>query len=283
MIDDKAELKRRVLNKYIERGWSLATIERVALRKGLTLPIIEPKPSDPQESYPDPAMYDPMTVTDWSLAMAIAWICWRTPAAVQRCWNAFRGEHLTWTYYNYSGWVLKPWGFMSLDRMSYYEATESPPIMSLTAGRQSLWEALTHDEMKATAVEATTGKVLQVAPFEWSKLEPTIHREDQATDCLSDRHTPTKEKYRDLTLLRRDVVSVWPEVFVPASAKRRTSRQNVIAAVAELINKNPTAPQGQADALAVKLGANRDSVRAAWKLAREKQGKPAKVGRPRKK
>ena len=44
---------------------------------------------EPFAHSPDPATYDPMADPDWTLAMATAWIIWRTPDAVRSVWERF--------------------------------------------------------------------------------------------------------------------------------------------------------------------------------------------------
>jgi hypothetical protein len=50
----------------------------------------------PFETTPDPARYDPMTESRWTLVMAIAWIAWRDIKYVQECGSEFSSKCTIW-------------------------------------------------------------------------------------------------------------------------------------------------------------------------------------------
>lgn len=56
---------------------------------------------EPFDYQPDPAGFDPMSLEEWSLAMATAWIIWRTPADVCRAWEPYATECRTWHRIDY--------------------------------------------------------------------------------------------------------------------------------------------------------------------------------------
>ena len=56
---------------------------------------------EPFDYQPDPAGFDPMSLEEWSLAMATAWIIWRTPADVCRAWEPYATECRTWHSIDY--------------------------------------------------------------------------------------------------------------------------------------------------------------------------------------
>jgi hypothetical protein len=50
----------------------------------------------PLAPVPDPASYNPMCETGWTLVMAIAWILWRSPRKVCEFWDTYRRECWDW-------------------------------------------------------------------------------------------------------------------------------------------------------------------------------------------
>jgi hypothetical protein len=43
-----------------------------------------------------PAEFEPMTQSYWTLAMALAWIIWRTPEKAREYWDDWRSASLAW-------------------------------------------------------------------------------------------------------------------------------------------------------------------------------------------
>ena len=56
----------------------------------------ESKNLPPFVSEPDPTLFDPMDEPDWTPAMAVAWIIWRTPEAVREYWDEYREKCTIW-------------------------------------------------------------------------------------------------------------------------------------------------------------------------------------------
>ena len=56
---------------------------------------------EPFQYQPDPAGFDPMSLEEWTFAMATAWIIWRTPADVCRAWEPYATECRTWHSIDY--------------------------------------------------------------------------------------------------------------------------------------------------------------------------------------
>ena len=50
----------------------------------------------PLARVPDPASYNPMCETWWTLVMAIAWIAWRSPRKVCKFCDTYRRECCDW-------------------------------------------------------------------------------------------------------------------------------------------------------------------------------------------
>jgi hypothetical protein len=59
----------------------------------LGLPTLAPQP--------DPANFNPMGETWWTLPMALAWIAWRSPREVLEAWDPYRTE--CWDWHSESG------------------------------------------------------------------------------------------------------------------------------------------------------------------------------------
>ena len=95
--------------RYVKRAWWMrALIERDVLRGKKTPDEAEQWLAEknavadiklrlpPFAATPDLVRFDPMAEKDWTLAMAAAWIIWRTPEAVREHWNDYRFECKEW-------------------------------------------------------------------------------------------------------------------------------------------------------------------------------------------
>lgn len=116
----------------------------------------------PFKSNPDPARFDPMIRADWTLAMAAAWIIWRTPSTVREQWNDYIFQCKEWRRRKgnladgrtWEGWELRNRNLVSLHDV-IHEASEFDPAkmkLSATKALDALWDYLTRGKVEATAI-----------------------------------------------------------------------------------------------------------------------------------
>jgi hypothetical protein len=81
---------------------------------------------EPFELHPDPTDFDPIKEATWSLVMALAWIMWRTPAAVREMWNVYRE--------GFRFWVPRSWQVPGgpIHKGYFIETKDSAALMDLT-------------------------------------------------------------------------------------------------------------------------------------------------------
>ena len=80
--DPRDEILRRAMDGELTPEQAEAEAERLGL-----LPL---------SREPDKAHYDPMREPWWTLAMAAAWIIWRTPDAVREVWPDYTTGFWRW-------------------------------------------------------------------------------------------------------------------------------------------------------------------------------------------
>ncbi|UVK55108.1 hypothetical protein DBIPINDM_001599 [Mesorhizobium sp. AR02] len=200
------------------------------------------------KTFPDPAQFDPMSLPTWTLVMAVAWISWRTPAAVRECWNDYRGKFADWSQHDWKipsetgepelikGWALAPRNRMTLEGLAIrhvitdqlYANPQNPTTAwfsglsqdsemlekspSIEAALEQLWQRLAGEALTATALKGSSGgRPVQIPSHEWPYLDRTI--DDQL--CL--KETPLEVEYRDVTFRSADLCRIWPTDQVSAA------------------------------------------------------------------
>jgi hypothetical protein len=193
----------------------------------------------------DKARYDPMRAPRWTLAMALAWIVWRTSDAVRDLMPRWRHDLYGWYWRDHvvsdgangtivrGGWLWErvhkdeaPFLFLCLGEA--FAASEGRPYdhsarMTLHDARHDLWEKL-----GAGAVQATTtagADVIVIPAHEWPHLE---HAEERNRDVLYLRgcnggvNLFAGVKYENEILLPRDkVLELWPADGPTVAGERR--------------------------------------------------------------
>jgi hypothetical protein len=218
----------------------------------------------PLQEIPDPALFNPMEEPTWTLAMAVAWIVWRTPETVRENWDDYRLECWDWHWHrrrlainggmeweDSEGWELRQRGNATLSRLSLYEAysdtleAESRKLVSVKSAREALWRRLAEGALAATAIAVSSQKPVQVPAHEWSYLTATADK--NLADELRYAQTLMTVEYREVKFRREDIFRLWPPItrsnepsavswieFEDAAKRKLTVHEIISYAVREL-------------------------------------------------
>lgn len=197
-------------------------------------------------SRPDPANFDPLQKSPWSLCMAMAWIAWRNPDRVREWDNAWRKE--CWDWRKWSGRVPGPDGQGRNERfwrvvqkspasveefISFGYLPEDPRKASMLVDAEAelnrvckakaqLWSALYDGDLDAAGVPASGGPRIVVPTIHWPDLVAHKGR-GYGGDVMVFRHQPALVVYRDPVISAKSVITYWP-VVVEASPKSSAPR-----------------------------------------------------------
>lgn len=172
---------------------------------------------------PDPASYNPMGETWWTLVMAIAWISWRSPTQVCQFWDDYRRECWGW---HFREWRIGPDGpvhaghFLeqrepaTYSRLSlagrYDEVHGLVPEnwIAVADAKARLWKALGENVMQATGIDRL-GERTVIPDHEWRDLD--IFQEDKRTVLFVRKEAAFGVGgYNDVVVRRQAVMSTWP-------------------------------------------------------------------------
>ena len=253
-------------------------IEGLAMRGQITPEQAEEWARDhgkpPFEERPDPAKFDPMTVDDWTLGMATAWIVWRTPDAVRDVWSDFASGCWEWQPYSHrEAWEHAPEGIVHAKGSKLEQRkAKSPDEVSL---RATVSEAMGNSGMGLSAEDAESA--LRAALRQGDKLvarhgrraEP-IDKHLWAAGRLSPFACPRARgshdavydgngevAFKSVTVERDAVLSVWPPLPAAAPIAIETDTEGAAtqkhehghAGVANRVGKTRQIIRGQADRL----------------------------------
>jgi hypothetical protein len=190
--------------------------EAEARLRELGLPPLTPEP--------DPADFDPMAESFWTLPMVVAWIAWRSLSAVTQAWDEYRRQTSYWQHKPWrhgvggpvhEGWFLKPSAPGSLAILSLKEAyqrahnTFPKEGLSVEAAKQELWRALSDGTVEATGLATATGSRTQIADYEWHDLGQIEISGRDVVRWREKRGRYSGEGYDDLSFKRRSIVTTW--------------------------------------------------------------------------
>ncbi len=173
---------------------------------------------------PDPASYNPMGETWWTLVMAIAWISWRSPTQVCQFWDDYRRECWDW---HFREWRIGPDGpvhaghFLEQREPATYSrlslAGRHDEVHSLVPenwiavadAKARLWKALGENVMQATGIDRQRGERTVIPEHGWRDLE--IFQEDKRTVLFVRKEAAFGVGgYHDVVVRRQAVMSTWP-------------------------------------------------------------------------
>jgi hypothetical protein len=133
----------------------------------LGLPTLAPQP--------DPANFNPMGETWWTLPMALAWIAWRSPREVLEAWDPYRTECWDW---HFREWRVGPDGPV---HAGYFSEQREPATMMLLILREK------YDRAHITLQHGSTG----CAASDGSARSQTPAPPDGASHALSQQRRTT--------------------------------------------------------------------------------------------
>jgi hypothetical protein len=198
----------------------------------LGLPALAPQP--------DPAKFNPMGETWWTLPMALAWIAWRSPREVLEAWDPYRTEC--------SDWHLREWreGPGGPAHVGYFSEQREPATMMLLIQREEndrahsalpegfipireaevkLWKALSEGALQASGVDLASGERVAIHSDCWRDLE--IAEERKRAVLLTRRGSSVSGQpwFEDVVLRRHKVMEIWQ----PSGIERYISLPATIA------------------------------------------------------
>lgn len=181
---------------------------------------------------PDPAGFDPLREAHWTVAMAVAWIAWRTPDQVRDAWDVYRAKRRRWGFRRWrvgpdgevhEGHVLEPLSPANLSRLGMLEAyqrschDDSAEVPSVASAAASLLEALRQGALKATGRTRQSRSRTSIPPEQWQDLEFVEHDDRDIVRC--ERPGSNRQPwYEDLTIRSADIRAIWPPLAPRGSA-----------------------------------------------------------------
>jgi hypothetical protein len=212
---------------------------------------------------PDPGKFDPDSEVRWTLAMAAAWIVWRTPEAVRQAWWNYRREvrqwvgplelpdeseeqqptngYQTWGYQTsgyqttktVAGYTLESWRPMGLFGILLRSTLEpgSGAVMVGDAVRSSLWSRLESGELVAEAIRSGGAHRSPIRDADWIDLDH-FTQQGWPADSVG---TQNEKSPRFLAVRVRSarVIELWPvqvpkrSVVAPKGSRRLDRRKAI--------------------------------------------------------
>ena len=238
--------------RYVKRArWMRASIERDVLRGKKTPDEAEQWLAEknavadiklrlpPFASYPDLVRFDPMAEKDWTLAMAAAWIIWRTPEAVREHWNDYRFECKEWRRREENladkqmgkwrfreggmqrGWEIRKRKLVSLHDV-VHEASESDPADLKISAREAvddLWDRLEDGKPEATGIPSKLvspdARRIVITRHEWVDLS-WEHLHDGTPDSVANSGD-SGSRYDEVRVPREQVCEIWKAATVTSA------------------------------------------------------------------
>lgn len=186
----------------------------------------------PLATRPDASAFDPRGKPWWTLAMALAWIVWRTLDKVLEFDGDYRAECLGWRPFN--GFVPVDDG-QSAKRVQGYELAPLGPVTALMfdishdlslngavagmtpgSATKELRRALSRGDLGAVGVPGGGGPPVAVAAGEWAFL--VIHRDTSRAERYWTRSGGRAPAYTDMEFPSAAVLQLWPALADPAAA-----------------------------------------------------------------
>ena len=188
---------------------------------------------------PDPAKLNPMTESWWTLAMAAAWIIWRTPTAVRRVWHEYRREKIEWRgpfcyhakAYGYRQQIPVDENGRPIDRSlpekeivkeyhldllrdltlfdvfareAYRLVEDGQVVVEGTSAQKELWRALQSGKLVAVGIRPGTSERCPISDLEWVDLDYFEHS-NWPSDAIG-TNLEKQERYRAVRVRSDDVI-----------------------------------------------------------------------------
>ena len=215
----------------------------------------------PLATKPDDALFDPLAEPRWTLAMAAAWIMWRTPSEARAHWDDYRFE-----CWDFCGVQLRRDGVedgttFSLDRRQpitisdafleapRHQASRIKLFIEPEQARLDLWSKLKSGKIQAYGIPNETHSVKPIPAYEWDNLTheyTQIGYADSIASATAPRNTPPI--YDRVRVARDDILREWPAIpiesgEIPKTAKRVISAGEQQKLATQLREYNSTLPK----------------------------------------
>jgi hypothetical protein len=238
----------------------------------------------------DPAHFDPMSETHWTLAMAVAWVAWADLERVRDCLPRWRERHRSWFWREHvdansesgakirGGWFLEqthkgeaPLLYLSLCEAS--EASEGAPHneaqrVTVHEAKRQLWACLAAGKISATTIYK--GAPHAIPACEWPHLEAGELGERDALYLRRDAWMGLRYD-SDVLLPHADLLRLWPTPTAKKRGRPPTKGAQVEAGIAKLKREGVDVESMSDKALAKALRAK--GVKASPRTAgRKKRG-----------
>lgn len=172
---------------------------------------------------PPPGSFDPMPEEFWSLAMAVAWIAYRTPAAVREWWDAYRAECWDWIHRKarlgfdgpiQAGYFLEQRSNASLARLKLAESIEDRSdrdldfSMAVGEAMVALHIALRGDCLAATGIHPQRSHREPIPAALWQDLDFGQEFGRDIVEAKAGRGS--RARFEHVTVQRGSVTLLWP-------------------------------------------------------------------------
>lgn len=187
--------------------------------------------------YPNPSAFSAMAQDVWSLDMALAWIIWRTPEKVEEYWVDSRAKSMGWQpirqlpqtrgfgtppaqavsgHQLVTSHQLSIFSESSPRRIFVFGEKPTPDAeerLERVSAEKALRSALIYSQLIASARKCSTEEIVDIPSREWSRFHYHASTETQLFIPPARRYEPEEVEilYREVTVLRNDVVRLWPE------------------------------------------------------------------------
>jgi hypothetical protein len=175
----------------------------------------------------DLSRFDPSRETQWTIAMAVAWIAYRTIDAVRDAWNPYREQCCDWHFRKwrigfegevFEGWFLEPRSPETMAMLLIGDTLEperyrDPKFnMTASAAKEALWVALQTDCFRATGIDTDTDTRVQIVPFTWIDLK--LFEQDGRDEVRPHSLRLTgPNRYRDVLIPSASIRGLWREPY----------------------------------------------------------------------
>jgi hypothetical protein len=180
----------------------------------------------PFASSPDITRFDPMRETDWTFAMAAAWIIWRTPDAVRKHWDAYLYECREWRCRESRfsdgrhevGWEVQKCPMVSLRDVVRKAAKVDSDDSRLNAreGIDDFWRELKSGAIEATGIpfvrrdySRSTPNRIVIPRIEWNDLSQFYFHEGEKDSIAN--VDDCEPRYNKVRVSSKPVITRWPE------------------------------------------------------------------------
>lgn len=219
------ELRQDLLEEVLHGDVSPEDAERKAIEWGL----------GGFSGCPNPNAFPVMEQDVWSFDMALAWIIWRATERVVEYWPRYRAACLGWEpihqltpkaeggrSLSVSGYRLVQFpqrSILSGNPMhgmlicNQQNAPRTDEKLDRTAAEKAFRRALIDSQLVASATDCETIKIVDIPAREWSRIHYSTSEGTELFIPPSDFFEPedVEPLYRDVTVLRKDVLRLWPQ------------------------------------------------------------------------